>query len=169
MAAPVAVSVVEDHFGRRLIPTALTLAAPDGMAELTADVEQRYAPGATSRAASVRHHRRAATKLAGQTLPDPRRRAALIHLNTRSRVLRTVEGIAETVLHELVHVDQLGRPGIYEHVIEHHRRTLRDDLTPWQERTWRRMIADHENEAETLEAPLTRRLQDLLNDTGVGS
>lgn len=167
LQAPAAVKVVEQHFGRRLEPVRITLTTPDGIAELACRAEFQFAPELPERekADGLRLSRKNARDVAGHVVLDPRgRRGTLMFLNVRSPAMKSTEGIATVLGHELVHCDQLGRRGVRELLIAHARHEFEvEPLAPSVAASCEQMIDGHEVEAYGLEDALARKLLRVLS------
>ncbi|MGW2865923.1 hypothetical protein [Streptomyces sp. NPDC001205] len=166
LQAPAAVKVVEQHFGRRLEPVRITLTTPDGIGELACRAEFQFAPELPERekADGLRLSKKNARDAAGHVVLNPRgRRGTLMFLNVRSQAMRSPEGIATLLVHELVHCDQLGRRGVRELLITHLRHEFEVEPMPAElAASCAQMIDGHEVEAYGLEDALARKLMRAL-------
>ncbi|MFF4741295.1 hypothetical protein ACFY2W_36240 [Streptomyces sp. NPDC001262] len=161
-AAPVAVRIVEEHYGRSLQPVRITLTTPDGMAELACRAEFALVPqvSAAARAKAEREARELARGAAAQVVLSPRGRGTLLFLNSRSDAMRVDEGIETVLSHELVHCEQFGRRGVRELILAHTRHVFGvKELSPKVVKAFEDMLEGHEAEAYGLEDSLAARLR----------
>jgi hypothetical protein len=165
IVAPLAVETVEQHFGRRLQPVQITLTTADGIAELACRAEYQFAPElpARERTDGLRLARKNARDVAGHVVLDPRGQGTLMFLNVRADAMRVPDGIVTTVVHELVHCDQLGRRGIRELLIAHARHEFGvEPMAARDAAACEQMIDGHESEAYGLEDALAQQVLTAL-------
>ncbi|WSE17174.1 hypothetical protein OG518_29670 [Streptomyces sp. NBC_01397] len=156
-AAPSAADLVARNVRGRMPRVEIVLTTPQGMGELNARAESALVPGASPRAVdkSRRMVARDSRRSSGLTMPT--RNGALVLLNVHQHPHPGL--LAVTLVHELVHVMQLSRPGVRELYLNYVRHAL--DVAPMSRRELRffeRHMAAEEDEAYRMESALTPQL-----------
>jgi hypothetical protein len=153
---------VERHFGRLLEPVTITLTDGDGFVELQCAAEQALASEMT--ASRKVQHARGTQRQVRRQQPSGwtgvnAAGGTLVLLCAEARELHSIQSTAVVLAHELVHCEQIGRPGIRSQKIANARHDLGvEPLDKRAVKAWNRLLAQHEREAYRLEKPLAKQV-----------
>lgn len=154
--APVLSAEVERHFGRRLGPVEIVLTDRRGAVAMSTASVKALVPEATPAGitSEQRHKKRMWRDAAGCTAITLC--GIQILVDGTNRRLRDSGPAALILAHELIHADQLGRPGVRKLMLQamrHNTGVARDDH---RAREINRLIDQHEEEAYRLEEWIAR-------------
>lgn len=141
---PAAVNAVQSHMRETIPATIVRFTHASGFASAVVEsIGERPTLWHTAR--NWQHQRTVAREATGMTLPS-HTGTVLVLLHTPA--VRDRDQLWPTLVHELVHAVQMGRPGIAEQVLEAHRHDLGLGR---QSRRWLadydRLVLGHEDEA----------------------
>lgn len=145
---PAAVDAVQSHMRETVPATTVRFVHASGFASAVIEATGGR-PSLLNTARNWNHQRTVAREATGMTLPT-HQGPVLVLLHTPA--VRDREQLWPTLVHELVHAVQMGRPGIADQVLDAHRHDLGLGR---QSRRWLadydQLVTAHETEAERVE------------------